>query len=150
MLNNFCIYIYIYTHINTKKYADFTNKISWFAESAYFLVFMCVYIYIQKKVVLWKHQNALSEYWKNMDGFQENYSSIYNNVPVNTSLWELIFRNISKIVLLYIEESLFFIVESIYAFSRRFYPKRLTVHSGYTFIVSMCVPWELNPQPLHS
>ncbi len=35
-----------------------------------------------------------------------------------------------------------------YAFSRRFYPKRLTVHSGYTFFVSMCVPWELNPQPL--
>ncbi len=26
----------------------------------------------------------------------------------------------------------------IYAFSRRFYPKRLTVHLGYTFIVSMC------------
>ncbi len=26
----------------------------------------------------------------------------------------------------------------INAFSRRFYPKRLTVHSGYTFIVSMC------------
>ncbi len=36
----------------------------------------------------------------------------------------------------------------IYAFSRRFYPKWLTVHSGYTIIVSMCVPWELNPQPL--
>ncbi len=36
----------------------------------------------------------------------------------------------------------------IYAFSRRFYPKRLTVHSGYTFfLMSMCVPWELNPQP---
>ncbi len=34
----------------------------------------------------------------------------------------------------------------IYAFSRRFYPKRLTVHSGYTFSVSLCVPWELNPQ----
>ncbi len=27
----------------------------------------------------------------------------------------------------------------IYAFSRRFYPKRLTVHSGYTFILSVCV-----------
>ncbi len=26
----------------------------------------------------------------------------------------------------------------IYAFSRRFYPKRLTVYSGYTFFVSMC------------
>ncbi len=26
-----------------------------------------------------------------------------------------------------------------------FYPKRLTVHSGYTFFVSMCVPWESNP-----
>ncbi len=36
----------------------------------------------------------------------------------------------------------------IYAFSRRFYPKRLTLHSGYTFFVSMCVPWELNPQYL--
>ncbi len=36
----------------------------------------------------------------------------------------------------------------IYAFSRRFYPKRLTVHSGYTFFASMCVPWELNPQTL--
>ncbi len=35
----------------------------------------------------------------------------------------------------------------IYAFSRRFYPKRLTLHSGYTFIIIMCVPWELNPQP---
>ncbi len=32
----------------------------------------------------------------------------------------------------------------IYVFSRRFYPKWLTVHSGYTFfIVSMCVPWEV-------
>ncbi len=26
----------------------------------------------------------------------------------------------------------------IYAFSRHFYPKRLTVHSGYIFFVSMC------------
>ncbi len=35
----------------------------------------------------------------------------------------------------------------IYAFSRRFYPKRLTVHAGYTCFISMCVPWESNPQP---
>ncbi len=21
------------------------------------------------------------------------------------------------------------------------------LHSGYTFFISMCVPWELNPQP---
>ncbi len=37
----------------------------------------------------------------------------------------------------------------IYAFSRHFYPKRVTVHSGYNYIffLSMCVPWELNPQP---
>ncbi len=34
----------------------------------------------------------------------------------------------------------------IYAFSRRFYPKRLTVHSGYTCFITMCVPWESNPQ----
>ncbi len=35
----------------------------------------------------------------------------------------------------------------IYAFIRRFYPKRLTVHSSYTFLISICVPWESNPQP---
>ncbi len=35
----------------------------------------------------------------------------------------------------------------VYAFSRRFYPKRLTVHSGYTNFVSTCVSWESNPQP---
>ncbi len=40
----------------------------------------------------------------------------------------------------------YWIIICIYAFSRRFYPKRLTVHSGYSFIVSMCVPWESNPQ----
>ncbi len=35
-----------------------------------------------------------------------------------------------------------------FTFSRRFYPKRLTVHSGYTFVfICTCVPWELNPQP---
>ncbi len=37
----------------------------------------------------------------------------------------------------------------IYAFSRRFYPKWLTVHSGYIFIL-VRVLWELNPQLLHS
>ncbi len=36
----------------------------------------------------------------------------------------------------------------IYAFGRRFYPKRLTAHSGYKCIVRMCVPWEFNPRPL--
>ncbi len=36
----------------------------------------------------------------------------------------------------------------IYAFSRCFYPKRLTEHRGYTYFVSMCVPLESNPQPL--
>ncbi len=36
----------------------------------------------------------------------------------------------------------------IYILIRCFYPKRLTcMHSGYTcFFVSICVPWELNPQ----
>ncbi len=34
----------------------------------------------------------------------------------------------------------------IYAFSRHFYPKRFTVYSGYTFFISMCVPWELKPK----
>ncbi len=34
----------------------------------------------------------------------------------------------------------------IYAFSRRFYPKQLTIQAIH-FFLSMCVPWELNPQP---
>ncbi len=37
----------------------------------------------------------------------------------------------------------------IYAFSRPFYPKRLTEYlSLYILFVSMCVLWELNPQYL--
>ncbi len=32
-----------------------------------------------------------------------------------------------------------FIYIYIYAFSRRFYPKRRTVHSGYTFVLLVCV-----------
>ncbi len=35
----------------------------------------------------------------------------------------------------------------MYAFSRRFYPKRLTFRL-YIFFLSVCVPWELNPQHL--
>ncbi len=34
----------------------------------------------------------------------------------------------------------------IYAFSRRFYPKRLTITFRLYIFISMCVPWELNPQ----
>ncbi len=43
----------------------------------------------------------------------------------------------------------FFIANNcyIYAFSRHFYLKRLTVHSGF-FFFSICVPWELNLRPL--
>ncbi len=48
--------------------------------------------------------------------------------------------------LFWVDPVLLFIL-FIYAFSRRFYPKRLTVHSGHTFFVSICVPWESKPQP---
>ncbi len=40
------------------------------------------------------------------------------------------------------------IIIIIITFTRRFYPKRLIVHSGYTCIVSMCDPWDSNPQSL--
>ncbi len=37
----------------------------------------------------------------------------------------------------------------IYAFCRRFYPKRLTLHSIYSFIfISSCFPWESKPMIL--
>ncbi len=35
-----------------------------------------------------------------------------------------------------------------FTFIRHFYPKRLIVNSGYTVFLSVCVPWESNPQPL--
>ncbi len=34
-----------------------------------------------------------------------------------------------------------------YAFSRRFYPKRLTIAFRLYIFISTCVPWESNPQP---
>ncbi len=36
----------------------------------------------------------------------------------------------------------------IYAFSRRFYPKRLTITFRLYIFISTCVPWESNPQPV--
>ncbi len=35
----------------------------------------------------------------------------------------------------------------IYAFSRRFYPKRHTIAFRLYIFISTCVPWESNPQP---
>ncbi len=35
----------------------------------------------------------------------------------------------------------------IYAFSRCFYPKRLTIAFRLYIFISTCVPWESNPQP---
>ncbi len=35
----------------------------------------------------------------------------------------------------------------IYAFSRRFYPKRLTIAFRLYICISTWVPWESNPQP---
>ncbi len=39
---------------------------------------------------------------------------------------------------------------SIYAFSRCFYPKRLTIAFRLYIFISMSVPWESNPQPFAS
>ncbi len=38
-------------------------------------------------------------------------------------------------------------MQCTFALSRRFYPKRLTGYSGYTFFIIMCVPREMNLQP---
>ncbi len=39
------------------------------------------------------------------------------------------------------------IIIYIYAFSRRFYPKRLTIAFRLYIFISICVPWESNPKP---
>ncbi len=52
---------------------------------------------------------------------------------------DFLWKSSSRLCVLYIY---------INALSRCFYPKRLTVHSGYTFLFyQYCVPWEMNPQP---
>ncbi len=66
--------------------------------------------------------------------------------PLERMLIELSWNDITVFQLLSTFPTLHYIY--MYAFSRRFYPKRLTVHSGYTFCVSMCVLWESNPRPL--
>ncbi len=51
----------------------------------------------------------------------------------------------SEITLLWVGNSLYIYID---AFSKRFYTKRLTYSAFRLYIfVSMCVPWELNPQP---
>ncbi len=47
-----------------------------------------------------------------------------------------------------IEETYFVLNIYIYAFSRRFYPKRLTVHSGYTFFPVCVFPGNWTHDPL--
>ncbi len=37
------------------------------------------------------------------------------------------------------QDAIHFTLHFTFTFSRRFYPKRLTVHSGYTFVLSVCV-----------
>ncbi len=43
--------------------------------------------------------------------------------------------------------TMYYIYIYSYAFSRRFYPKRLIQAIHYFIFVSMCVPWQWNPQP---
>ncbi len=54
-------------------------------------------------------------------------------------------RKYIDINLLFIE--LFYKIIYIYAFSRCFYPKQLTIAFRLYIFISTCVPWESNPQP---
>ncbi len=49
--------------------------------------------------------------------------------------------------LLYIQVSSNIRVSITFTFSRRFYPKRLTIAFRLYIFISICFPWELNPQP---
>ncbi len=61
-------------------------------------------------------------------------------IRTNIKSWNTIMKSLWSL-------SDYYIYIYIYAFSRRFYPKRLTVHSGYTFL-SVCVfPGNWTPRP---
>ncbi len=62
-------------------------------------------------------------------------NSIKRGHSLNT-LWCNMYYTINAVYYIY-----------IYAFSRRFYPKRLTIAFRLYIFISMCVPWESNPQP---
>ncbi len=73
-------------------------------------------------------------------------SALCNQIPLVN--YHLLYRVYYISIFSYSDYSYFLWITCIYiyAFSRRIYPKRLTVHSGYTFFISMCGPWESNPQ----
>ncbi len=56
----------------------------------------------------------------------------------------IMFRFVYIYIYIYIKSNIYNVKKMVLATNKT---KQLTVHSGYTFFVSMCVPWELNPQP---
>ncbi len=89
----------------------------------------------------WKNKKNKDKYYYNN---VKTVKLIFNSIKNNQDKYN--YAKTVKIIFNYIKKNITTIIY-IYAFSRRFYPKRLTVHSGYTVFISMCVPWELNPQP---
>ncbi len=73
-------------------------------------------------------------------GFYIQYKVLWPLFPLIHLISFTTFRRLEIQSLNQTAVGLFYIY--IYAFSKRFNPKWLTVHSGYIFFVSMCVPWE--------
>ncbi len=69
-----------------------------------------------------------------------------NAVFVTWEIWLSKDRLLSNITtrFLTVEEVTLYIYIYIYAFSRRFYPKRLTIAFRLYIFISTCVPWESN------
>ncbi len=55
--------------------------------------------------------------------------------------------DIKWFIIIYCYQQCITFIIIIYAFSRRFYPKRLTIAFRLYISISKCVPWESNPQP---
>ncbi len=99
----------------------------------------CVSLRLELNCVdLWPSRNWVWDQWCKL------MSIIGSNVPLSIS-WGMS----NKITWngLAITMSFFKNIIYIYAFSRRFYPKRLTIAFRLYIFISMCVPWESNPQP---
>ncbi len=97
---------------------------------------MCVCVYARVYVHTQTYPHTLQIFFIYCTNF------IYLNLHV------LFFINynvqICLYIYIYIKSNIYNVKKMVLATNKT---KQLTVHSGYTFFVSMCVPWELNPQP---
>ncbi len=99
-------------------FVHFWLHVVFFCLSAWQMMVCLPCVLISCYCVLWEHKG-----YKAHCG-QEKYHKVWRKKNLNVSSGYITWA---------------YVYIYMYAFSKRFYPKRLTVHSGFTFVLSVCV-----------